>query len=356
MKFIKVIAASALAALLLATAATAAEPVKIRVGGLQSLHGLPTWENMRNGSLAKENLDVSFKAFTSGSALMESFAAGQWDVGSIGTIPAMLAGLRYKAVIIAITSNDSKTNDIWVRPDSPLLKNKGANPKFPEIYGTADDWRGKKILCATMTNGHYVLSSTLKALGLADKDVNIVQVEQGQAMTAFSVGEGDIIQLFAPNNYIGEERGWKRVSSGYDAGVVVPSVVFASKDFAEKHPEALAAWLDLYLRVYDLMRTDKAKALDLANDFFVNYCGMPLNKEFQAKDFQRKIFYTAEENYQALSDPAQMQAWMQGVAKFMVDGKRISQKEYDRYIENKCFVEPKFLKMVLDRRAKEASK
>ena len=116
----------------------------------------------------------------------------------MGTVPTMMASMRYGYKLIGISNVESETNDLWVRPDSPLLKTKGANPQYPNIYGTADDWKGKKILGPTVTTAHYALSATLQALGLSDKDVNIVHMELGQAMTAFNAGEGDIIMLWAP--------------------------------------------------------------------------------------------------------------------------------------------------------------
>jgi ABC-type nitrate/sulfonate/bicarbonate transport system substrate-binding protein len=80
----------------------------------------------------------------------------------------MLANMRYGMKIIAISNDESETNDLWVRPDSPLLKTKGANPNYPNIYGSPEDWRGKKILCTTVSTGHYALTMTLKALGIVN--------------------------------------------------------------------------------------------------------------------------------------------------------------------------------------------
>ncbi len=333
--------------------AFAAEKTKIRVSGQPALHGMPTWENIRNGSLEKDGLEVKFQIFPSGSAQMEALAAGQWDVGTVGTIPAMLSSMRYGGLIIGIYSDDSETNDVWVRPDSPMLKTKGFNPKYPEIYGTPEDWRGKKILCTTMSNGHYMLSSTLKALGLTDKDVDIVQIEQGQAMAAFGAGEGDIVQLWAPGSYVAEDKGWKRVSSGGSAGVVIPGAIMVNKDFAKSNPEAVVEWLDRYMQVVESLPKDQVKSIDMIHTYFNDYCGLSLTKEQIAKDFSRRRLLMLDQQIDALTDPAKMQSWMTYVAQFMADGKRISAKELTRYTENNCYIDPSFMQKVAEKRAKK---
>ena len=109
----------------------------VRVSGQPTMHGMPTWAVMEQGRKDLP-IDLKYTMFPSGAPQIEAMAANEWDVGATGTVPMMLASIRYGALMIGISNNESETNDLWVRPDSPLLKTKGANPKYPDIFGTAD--------------------------------------------------------------------------------------------------------------------------------------------------------------------------------------------------------------------------
>ena len=54
-------------------------------------------------------------------------------------------------------------------------------------------------------------------------------------MAAFASGQGDILQMWAPFSYIAESRGWKKVSSGARAGVMIPGAIIVHEEFAEKN-------------------------------------------------------------------------------------------------------------------------
>ncbi|HWQ07698.1 MAG TPA: glycine betaine ABC transporter substrate-binding protein, partial [Holophaga sp.] len=278
---------------------------------------------------------------------------GEWDVGAIGTIPTMMASLRYGALLIGISNDESETNDLWVRPDSPLLKTKGANPKFPEILGTTEDWKGKRILATTVSTGHYALTSTLKALGLKDSDVKIVHMEQGQALAAFGAGEGDIIQLWAPSSYLAESKGWVKVSSGRRAGVMVPGGIVVRKEFAEKYPDLVQAWLEIYMGYVEKMKADPQGSLESLYAYFTDYCGLELGKDMVAKEFKLRPLFDVKEQVELLTDPDKAVKWMQGVAQFLLSQGRITQQEYDRYVKANCYVEPKFMKKLEEKQAQK---
>lgn len=317
----------------------------VRVSGQPCLHGMPTWLIMQEG---KKDLpiDLKFTLFPSGAPQIEAMAANQWDVGATGTVPMMMASIRYGALMIGISNNESETNDMWVRPNSPLLKTKGANPKYPDIYGTAADWKGKKILCTTISTGQYALSATLKALGLKDSEVNIVQMEQGQALAAFAAGQGDIVQLWAPFDYQAQARGWIKVSSGARAGAMVPGAIIVRKEYAEKHPEKVEEWLHLYMQVEDKMKSNHKWGTEQLYKFYNNYCGVQLSKQLVANDLKLRPLFTPTQQVKLLTNPEKAKAWMTSIAQFFVREGRISKEEMDRYVKNNCFIDPKFMEAV----------
>ena len=89
--------------------------------------------------------------------------------------------LRYGAYQIGLGNDESITNNVYVRPDSPILKVKGFNKAFPEVYGSPETVKGKTILVTTVSSVHYAMSSWLSVLGLKDSDVVIKQMDEPRA-------------------------------------------------------------------------------------------------------------------------------------------------------------------------------
>jgi len=335
--------------------AFAAEKVTLRAGGGAIMSGMPLWANDYNGEYKKHGLDVQYKIFPSGTAALEGFSAKQFDVATASSIPAVLAGARINSIIIGIACEENDSNATYVRPDSPLLKTKGAMPGYPEIYGTPDDWRGKKVLCTTLSGGHYALLATLNALGLQEKDINLIQIDQGQALTAFSANQADLAQLWAPSSYVGQNKGWKRVSSGKRAKVNIPGCILVNRDFAEKNPETVVVWLDLYLRIVEAMKADRKFASDLLHSFFTGHCNMDMPWALVDIDYEHREYLNLAEQLEALTNPQKMRHWMEETAKFLAAARRINEKEFEKFKALGCTIEPKFMKMVAEKRAREAA-
>lgn len=331
----------------------AADKPKMRTSAQPCLHGLPLWHADKAGWLQEAPFVNKFMLFSSGAPQTEALAADQWDVGAMGTVPTMMASIRYGYKLIGISNEEGFTNDLWVRPNSPLLQHKGVNPEYPDIYGSAEDWKGKKVLATTISTGHYALTATLDRLGLKDSDVHIVHMEQGQAMTAFTAGEGDILQLWAPLSYLAEAKGWKRVSSGAAAKVAVIGGIGVRKDFAERHPDLVVAWLDLYMRAIEDMKANSDQYVDPLLTYFNDYCGLDMTKNMVRKEFQYRPLFTVAEQIEAMEDPEKLPKWLRGVADFMLSQGRIRQKEYDHYLKENFFIDPSFMKKVAAERAKK---
>ncbi len=329
----------------------AADKPVLRTSAQNCMHGMPLWYAEEHGWLKEAPFKNVFMLFMSGAPQTEALAADQWDCGAMGTVPTMMASIRYGYKLIGISNDESETNDLWVRPDSPLLKTRGANPEYPNIYGTTADWKGKKILTTTVSTGHYALTATLKTLGLNDSDVNIVHMEQGQAFTAFNAGEGDILSLWAPLSYMAEAKGWVKVSSGAAAKAVVVGGIGVRKEFAEKNPDLVVAWLDYYMRVVELMRDHSDECVEPLLKYFNEYCGMELTKEMVEKEFKYRRLFNVEEQIDAMEDPAKLATWVRGVADFMFSQGRITKKEYDRYVKSNFGIDTSFMKKVAEKRA-----
>ena len=322
-------------------------PQVIEVSHQPYYHALPTYMAIKKGLDKEAGLKINMQIYVSGPPQNEALASDKWEAGVYGSVPAMIAAIRYGASIIAISNDESETNDLWVRPDSPILKTKGANAKYPEIYGTPETVKGKTILLTTASTGHYAAIATLKALGVDEKDVKIVHMEQSQAMSAFEAGRGDIVQLWAPFGYIAESKGWVKMSSGRRANALIPGLVVASKKAMEKSPEKLAKWLALYMKGIQEMKTnpDGSRAL-LAAYYKEN--GQNLEDSALKQEFALRPLYDTKEQLALFAKkdgaPSQIEQWMSALADFFVEQGRITPEEKDKFMKG-GFITDKILKM-----------
>lgn len=110
--------------------------------------------------------------------ILNALPSGSWVFAGMGGVPAMMGNLRYGTSVIAIGNDESMTNSVLVRPDSPIAKVKGYNKDFPEVLGSPDTVKGKTFLTTTVSSAHYGLSSWLKVLGLTDKDITIKNMDR----------------------------------------------------------------------------------------------------------------------------------------------------------------------------------
>lgn len=127
-----------------------------------------------------------------------------------------------------------------VRANSPILKTKGFNKDYPEVYGKPEDMKARPILVTTISSGHYAMSLWLKALGLKESDVVIKNMDPAQCVAAFESG------TWATPWCSGLPRctpAWPRAGRGRldvkTAGGFIPIVLIGDK-FCDENPETVA--------------------------------------------------------------------------------------------------------------------
>ena len=229
--------------------AQSAALTKIKVSHHPYLHALPTYIAQQKGWYKEAGLDETVTMYGGGPPQNEALASDAWEVGTTGGPGAVFGGVGYGLRIIGYASaSDTPTTDLWVRKDSPIAKAKGVNPKYPNLYGKAEDWKGKTILCPTATSCHFTLIATLTTMGLTDKDVKIMDIPVAQAYQAFKTGQGDIVAQWSPFGFLAEKEGWVKVSSAKDVNVELPTLIIASEKAIKGRPEVVSRWLELYYR------------------------------------------------------------------------------------------------------------
>lgn len=329
--------------------ASAEKLTQIRTAWMDEHETFLIWYAKEKGWDKEAGLDIEILYFDSGMAILNSLPAGEWVFAGMGAVPAMMGNLRYDTYIIGNGNDESLTNSVLVRSDSPVMKIKGYNKDYPDVYGSPDTVRGKTFLCTTVSSAHFALSSWLKTLGLKDSDITIKNMDQAQALAAFDNGIGDGVALWAPHMYTGEAKGWKIAANSRTCKEGQPIVLIAEKKYADANPGVVAKFLSVYLRSVNMLKNEPLESLvPEYQRFFLEWAGKNYSKELALQDLKTHPVYDLQEQlamFDASKGESQAQHWQSQIAKFFAGVGRINQEELKK-VESGSYATDKFLKLV----------
>lgn len=236
---------------------------KLSISHHPVLSGLPAYVALQKGFFEGEGLDVDMTVYISGASQMEALPSGSWSCGGAGATAGCLGTIGYGLSLLGYVGWDGPI-DIFVREDSDIYQaGQGHIDGYPEIYGTAETWKGKNFLLPNGTTAHLTLLATLEDMGLTEDDVTITHMEVPAAQNAFLAGEGDGCGQWINFSLQAESYGWKRVTSSDAAGIGIPNVLFASEEIIESDPDAVVSYIKGYLKAWYWMAENPEETADL---------------------------------------------------------------------------------------------
>lgn len=308
------------------------------------------WYAKEKGWDKEEGLDFELIYFESGMQQLEALPAKQWVLGATGGVPHVMGALRYDAYMIGLGNNESWCNSVFVRPDSPVAKAKGAVKGFPEVYGKAEDVKGKVFLVTTVSSAHYAMSTYLKVFGLKDKDVVVKQMDQASIMAAFISGVGDFACLWAPYSYKAVENGWIEAGNIDRCGAALPINFIGDKVFCDKNPEVVAKFLRVMFRAIHKLADEGAtdENVKLFQRMYKEWAGMEYTFEQAKKDIEMHPVFKFEEQLKLLDaskGESEAQRWERLIAEFLHANGRLKDSELAK-VKPGTWITDRFLKMV----------
>ncbi|MBF0530491.1 MAG: ABC transporter substrate-binding protein [Deltaproteobacteria bacterium] len=326
------------------------KPFKLRLSMQPTPEAFIVWRMMEEGLDKKAGLEFELLYFDSGASQIEALPAKAWDLANLGGVPTLMGALRYQIYMLAMSADDGYNNMIIVRPDSPILKDKGKNPKYPNLYGSAESVKGKKILVPMVTSAHYALSGWLGALGLMDNDVVIENLEPGQAISAFESGVGDAVSVWVPFSLTAIQKGWPMVADGAMTGASVPLVWIVPKQWGDENEAQVKKFIKLYFEQTDRylkdLSSNKAALTEQARGFFKKWAGMEMEKEMMSLMLDTYKMFNMQQNMEmmdASKGDSKSFLMMKAVAEFFTQNKRFKADERDKVLKTP-FITDKFLK------------
>lgn len=296
---------------------------------------LPYYVADQMGWWEEIGLSPNYTTFPSGAPQVAAAAAGDWDVGGTGSAPAVLGAARFDIVTIGITNNESAGNAMMVRGEEAEAIR--ADP--------AGQLKGKQLLVTTNSTGEYAAAACLTSFGLTyPDDVEVVNLNQGEIISAFASGTGQMAGLWAPNIYTLESRtGAELLCSGQDAGAIVPGALIARREYAEANPEMVARYLATYLRGVQWIRDNNAEAVSMMGDFYA-LTGVELEDEYLQREIDTRPMFTLDEQLALMTgDAPDAVTWFNGLGGYMT-----STGTLETELDAASFIDPQYMQLVAD--------
>ena len=175
-----------------------------------------------------QNVPVRWVEFTFGPPLLEALNVGSIDYGSVGDTPPIFAqAAGANLVYVAAQEAAGSGSAILVPPNSPIQR--------------LEDLRGKRIGFARASSSHNLTVAALEKAGIAWNEITPVQLPPADARAAFERGSLDAWTIWDPFFALAEGRPGVRVLALARGIAVQNSYFLANRDFATRHPQAVAA-------------------------------------------------------------------------------------------------------------------
>lgn len=298
----------------------AAELPKLKTAWLGEHEKFIVWYAQKNNWDKNFGFELEVLNFDSGKSIIDGIKAYDWAIAGMGAVPALTGYFNNEIKIIAIANNESNSNILYARKDSPLLQQKGFNPDYPQIYGSPDTVKKARILCTKGSSSHYLLDSWLKALKLTEKDVKIQFMEITPAFGAFKGGLGDVIGVWSPFTLEAEKMGYQAVADGGTCKVFQPVLIVANAKYAEQNPDMVVAFLKMYMQGIEMLRTKPLEDIaPLYQEFFKEVLALDITLEEALFDLRNHPVFTLDEQKVMFEDTDQnsvIYTWLNEITAF----------------------------------------
>lgn len=289
------------------------------------------------GLFTKYGIDPDLRYFPSGAPIVQAAAAKEWDIAFLGAPPAVIGASSLGIVTIGMIYNESGQHKLIGRPDYVAA----ATSKPASL-------RGARIFVTTLSTGHFMVEACLRKLGLAPNEVTLIPSDQVASVSAFSTGQGDLVQVWPPFTSALLERGNRVLCDGQQAGSRIATVWVASKEFASKRPDLVIKWLQANGDAVNWVREDVTRTTEMYRKFMA-FSGQnstestlrdTVNVVMTAETLKEQIKYFSGTD---ASKPYMVEMY-EGIAEFFIRNGRM--KEVPDF---RPLIDASFLKKAVDR-------
>lgn len=344
--FVRLLAFVVAVALAVPGLAPASPPSPLRTAWLAEHEAFPAWYAQERKWDAENGIALELVLFPTGKNLVDNMRGAGCVIGGCGGAAAVFGLLDKRVYVIGVASDETDANAVYVRPDSPLLAVRGANPSYPQLYGDAASVRGRTVLAPLGTSAHQLLYFWLERLGTSDAETIVIDTKPEEALKAFIGGMGDAVALWAPDTYKAEALGLRPAATGRGCGITQPILLIADRKAADADPAAVAAFLKAYFRAVEaLSAMPQEELVPLYQRFMRDFAGRGLSVEEARADVESHRFLSGEEQralFRGGDGGGLLHGWIADVIRFHEATGALSRRQ-SKALEAMPLAAPRFL-------------
>jgi len=211
----------------------------------------------KTGKYKDIHFKVDWQNFTSGPPVTNGMIANKLQIGMMGDYPLLVNGATFqngrdtKSELIAIIAynKDGSGNGVVVRKDSP--------------YYQLSDLKGKNVSVPFGSAAHGMLLKAMEDRGWKDDFWNLSNQSPEVGTTNLQEGKIDAHVDFVPFAELLPYRGFARkIFDGVETKVPTMHGIVVRKDFADKYPEVVVAYLRALLDANEWVRKNPELAAE----------------------------------------------------------------------------------------------
>jgi ABC-type nitrate/sulfonate/bicarbonate transport system substrate-binding protein len=189
------------------------------------------------GYWQEAGLQPTFVPYPAGVPQIKAHA--DWDVGTLGAVPALIGARDFDLITIAVANDESRTNVLMGKKD--FVAKLKSEKKIPA---------GTRIAVTPNSTGDYAAQTCLAFWGGKTKsDMVYTGMTQPEIISAGTAGSVDLVAVWAPNSYaMQEQHGFETLCSGKDFTPGVFGVMVANRKWAQGNPDVVARLLSVVVR------------------------------------------------------------------------------------------------------------
>ncbi len=179
---------------------------------------------------AKDNIKIHTEIFAKmGPAIIEAMSTGDVDLSIVGVFPVVNANNAGNKIIILASGNYTEDGfRLVVGPEATIT--------------SVEELNGLKIGVPFGTAEHQITLQLLEKHGLTADQVELVNLQQADALTALLGNEIDAALFNSGTLSAAENAGAKTIATNKEVGLIVNPVI-GKKEFVEANPEITSRFL-----------------------------------------------------------------------------------------------------------------
>jgi NitT/TauT family transport system substrate-binding protein len=232
----------------------AAELTRVRVGVLATGEFCQTYIAQKKGFFAKNGLDVELIYFQGGSQVIQAMLGGELPLTVTAGPEGVVAKLQGADIALLSANNPTMHFSLFVTPE----------------IKKAEDLRGKKAGISRFgSSSDFSIRYIFKSLGLAERDVTIVQIGDNPSRLAAMKSNAVQASVFTtPNTVRARKAGFSSMVDAYKLGLKFQgSGIAASGAFLRDHRPIVEQFVKGFLEGVAYAKTHKEESLPLIKEF-----------------------------------------------------------------------------------------